>query len=177
MRIGDMMSRDGKVFIRSENEPFDSWPALSFSRKAVAERLMREFVPGEDIMVHVETLSDSTPNPKHRGRILSAVVVDVAELFATDELIDPDRLRQAQAGNPRKWMFSLGALQAANTIGPDLPDAGCVLPEARRRIGLHQGSYMEVEGRERLTLIELPVRTLDLARCEINGGRQHISES
>ena len=50
MLLRDVLAPDGRIFLKSEwGAISDEWPAVSFSKKNVGERLRREFNPERDV--------------------------------------------------------------------------------------------------------------------------------
>lgn len=76
MRVREMMSPEGKVFLKSEWGPIgDDWPCLSFTKRLVSDVMNAEFLPDRDIFLYAGTQNPKTTrDPKHRHRLLSAII-------------------------------------------------------------------------------------------------------
>ncbi len=109
MKVHDLMSQDGRVFLKSEYGPIsDYWPCLSFAKKSVGTRL-NSFHPGHDILIYVGTLNrDATEDPAHRGRLLSAVIIQLGQIIPTKDIIPPASWAESvrvweSAGRLTRW--------------------------------------------------------------------------
>ena len=167
LRVADLMATDGKVFLKSEWGPIgDNWPCLSFTKKAVGDRLRREFLPGRDILIYVGTGDpERTENPEHRRRFLSAIVMDPSQVIATSKIVPEWQWSKtvAQFG-PNVWPFSMPVTKAALFTDDPLPPAWEVAPSAYGGLGsgLGRGGVSEAVGSERLAIMDLPVRLIEL---------------
>jgi hypothetical protein len=161
------MAPDGKVFLKSEWAPIgDNWPCLSFTKKAVGDRLRREFLPGRDVLIYVGTGdAQRTENPAHRRRLLSAIVVDPSQEIATSKIVPPWQWAESVAEYGRDaWPLSMPVTTAALFTDEPLPPAQEVAPLAYVGLGsgLGRGGVVEAVGNERRAIMELPIRKIEL---------------
>ncbi len=166
MRIADMMAGDGHIFMKSEWGLLnDDWPCVSFTKKSVGDRLRAQFKPGRDALIYVGTTNpENTPDPNHRSRILSAVVIQPNQVLETQKLV-PTAAWGAKVNRwGNRWPYAMAVLRAANISSDPLPDAHDVAPEAYRSFGAMQnrGGIVEAFGDERLEMMSLPVEEIEL---------------
>jgi len=166
MKVRDLMSADGRVYLKSEWGPIsDYWPCVSFSKKSVATRLSA-FQSGIDILVYVGTTSpDSTEDPLHRSRLLSAVVVQPGQVLSTKEIIPPEAWQESvHHWGENRWVHAMAVTRAAVMAGPPFPDAREVIPTAYSQIGWieNRGNLVEAVGAEREAVMDLDIEEIKL---------------
>src|SRR5205085_2983372 len=98
MLLKDVISDGGRIFLKSEWAPIsDRWPALSFSKSSVGDRLRRDFNPDRDVVLYVGTGNPkSTGDPSHRRRSLSAIKAEPNTDHKTRDLVPVDVWEEAQ---------------------------------------------------------------------------------
>ncbi len=167
MLVSDMMEPGGRVFMKSEFGPIgDQWPCFSFTKKAVAKRLQAEFRPGRDIVVYVGTTSaETTPDPEHRSRILSALSIEPNHILETRKIVPEGNWAATVARygeNP--WPYSLAVIDAALTMGPPFPQARALAPRAYASLGAaeNRGNVAEALESERAAIMTLPIQRIAL---------------
>jgi len=161
VRVSDMMSSEGKIFLKSEWAPIsDYWPCVSFSKASVGDRLRAEFKPGRDVLVYVGTTSaETTEDPEHRSRLLSAVVIEPNQMIPTRKIVPPQVWRQATDRWGERWPHSFAVIQAASIVGPPFPEARQVAPQAYRSFSemANRGGVVLASGDEREAIMALSV--------------------
>jgi hypothetical protein len=167
MLIADMMEASGRVFLKSEFGPIgEQWPCFSFTKKPVGRRLQSEYRPGRDIVVYVGTTSaETTEDPDHRSRILSALSIEPNHILETRRIVPEDvwATTIAQYGeNP--WPYSMAVIDAALTQGPPFPEARALIPKAYASFAAmeNRGNVVEALGDERAAVMALPVERISL---------------
>jgi hypothetical protein len=84
MILRDVVTPNGRIFLKSEWGPIsDEWPAVSFSKRSVADRLRAQFNPDRDVILYVGTSGQMTERAEHRRRLLSAVKVEPSRVYNT----------------------------------------------------------------------------------------------
>lgn len=161
MQVRDMMAEGGRVWLKSEFEPIsDRWPCVSYSKRTVGKKFRAEFEAGRDMLIYVGTTSsDTTKDPDHQSRLLSAVVVHPGPDMATAALIPPEVWASTSALFRNRWQYALSVVRAADMIGPPFPDAYKVVPTAYSLLGnpANFGTTVEVTGDERAAVMALDV--------------------
>ena len=167
MLVSDMMEAGGRVFMKSEFAPIgDQWPCFSFTKKPVGKRLQADFRPGRDIAVYVGTTSaETTGDPNHRSRILSAVSMEPNHILETRKIVPADVWAATivkWGENP--WPYSMAVIDAALTLGPPFPDARALAPKAYASFGAieNRGNVVEATEDERTAVMALPIQRIAL---------------
>ncbi|UNC16241.1 hypothetical protein FE249_18670 (plasmid) [Acidiphilium multivorum] len=167
MVVADMMAPDGRVFLKSEFATADSnWPCFSYSKRSLGDFLRREYRTGRDVVVYAGTGDpERTADPAHRKRLLSAVSVDPSSEYETKRIVPPEiweRVAPRFGGNP--WQFSMLIVRAATMTRRPFPAAQDVAPGAYASLGQprYRGNVVEVLGREREIIMDLPVTRAEL---------------
>ncbi len=161
--LRDIIARDGRIFVKSEWGPIsDDWPAVSFSKRSVGDRLRELFNPTRDVILYVGTSGALTEKPAHRRRLLSAVTVEPSRIYDTQQLVPPASCARAPQMFKDRWKFSMAARRAWDI--PSLPLAPEVIPETYRMLGWRQnwGNVVEVQPGERPALLDLPLVPIEL---------------
>ena len=157
LELRDVIAPDGRILLKSEWGPIsDDWPAVSFSKRSVGERLRAEFNPDRDVLLYVGTTNDQlTRNPAHRGCFLCAVKVEPNVIHDTRSLVPPESWVRAQQDYGGRWEMSV-AVRSAWDI-PSLPQARNVAPESYRSLGWRSnwGNTAEAHPEERGALLAL----------------------
>ena len=164
MVLKDVIAPDGRIFLKSEwGDMSDEWPAVSFSKRTVGERLRREFNPDRDVILYVGTGNpETTKDPRHRRSILSAIKVEPNATYPTRELIPPESWARAQQGFRGRWESSMAVRRAWTVVGfPLAPD---IIPKSYCSLGIRSnwGNVVEVDQGERSALLNLTLLPLDL---------------
>lgn len=167
MLISDMMEPDGRVFMKSEFGPIgDRWPCFSFTKKNVGDRLRADFRPGRDIIIYVGTTNaETTENPDHRSRIISAVSIEPKQILETSQIVPADEWKATLArygSNP--WPHSMAVTDAALMMGPPFPEARVVTPKTYSSFAAmeNRGNVIEALAAEREAVRALPVYRIEL---------------
>jgi hypothetical protein len=165
MLLRETIAVDGHMFLKSEWGPIsDDWPALSFTKRSVGDRLRREFDPARDIILYVGTSNpESTGNPLHRQRLLSAVKAEPNAIVETRLLVPVENWERSQREYGKRWEWSLPVRQAWDIVG--LPLAASVIPESYSHLGKLEnlGNVVEVAKEERSKLLDLEVTPIELS--------------
>jgi hypothetical protein len=166
MKIRDMMEANGRVFLKSEFAQIgDDWPCISFTKRSVGDRLRAEFQPGRDVLIYVGTTNpETTPNPNHRGRLISAAVIQPNQVLETRRIIPSDVWKQSVVRwGADRWSHAMAIIQAADVIEP-FPRAHDVVPKAYSGLGKYanRGSVVEALGEERTAAMAIDVEEISL---------------
>lgn len=159
MLLRDVVSGHGHIWLKSEWGPASQdWPALSFSKRTVGERLRAEFRPGRDVLLYAGTGNEFTENPEHRRRLLSAISVEPNQVLPTRDCIPPESWERAQKDFRGRWLWSLPALQMWDVVG--FPLAHDISPRSYSQLGgiANRGSVVEAVPEEREPLLQLELR-------------------
>jgi hypothetical protein len=142
----------------------DHWPALSFSKRSVGDRLRRDFNPDRDVILYVGTGNpESTGDPNHRRRILSAIKPEPNVIHETRRLVPTESWEEAQRDYRGRWEHSLTIRYAWDIV--DFPLAGDLIPNSYRLLGKMQnlGNVVEVvDTNERNALLALEIIPVEL---------------
>ncbi len=166
MQIADMMKPNGRVFLKSEWGPInDGWPCLSFTKRSVGDRLRLNFRPGRDVLIYVGTTSpETTEDPEHRSRLISAVTVEANHILETRKIVPPESWASSVANWGDRWPHSMAIIDAANIDGPPYPHAHDVIPAAYRSFAeiANRGGIVEAYDSEREAIMKLSATRLQL---------------
>lgn len=166
MLVSDMMSPEGRVFMKSEFGPIgDDWPCFSFTKKSVGQRLRAEFRPGRDIIIYVGTTNpETTEDPNHRSRLISAVSVEPNQILDTSKIVPEKMWEWSVSTWGEKWAYSLAVIDAALMIGPPFADARSVAPKAYASFAeiQNRGNFVEALDEERIAIMALDVERIAL---------------
>jgi hypothetical protein len=165
MVLKDIIAPDGHIFLKSEWGPMsDHWPALSFSKRSVGNRLRRDFIPDRDVILYVGTGNpESTGDPNHRRRLLSAIKPEPNVIHETRRLVPSESWEEAQRDYRGRWEHSLTIRHAWDIA--DFPLASEMIPSSYRLLGKMQnlGNVVEVaDNSERHALLGLEITAVDL---------------
>ena len=171
MQVSDMMEPSGRVFMKSEFGPIgDNWPCFSYRKKNVGQRLQADFRPGRDIVIYVGTTNpETTENPAHRSRIISADSIEPNQIPETRKIVPEEQwaAMTAQYGeNP--WPYSMAVLDAALMIGPPFSEARVFTPKTYASFAAmeNRGNVVEAVGGDREAVMALPVKRIELRLTE-----------
>ncbi|MBB57581.1 MAG: hypothetical protein CMM42_10170 [Rhodospirillaceae bacterium] len=165
------MKPDGRVFLKSEWGPIgDDWPCVSFTKKSVGDRLRTEFRPGSDVLVYVGTTNaDMTQNPAHRGRLLSAVVIQPKQVLETRKIVPSEVWRNSiDRWGKDRWPHAMAVTRATNIVEKPLPHAHDIIPLAYRSFSelANRGNVVEALDSERSAVMEIEVEEIELHLSE-----------
>lgn len=160
--LGDLISGDGRIWMKSEWAPAsERWPAVSFSKRSVGERLQLEFRPRRDLLIYVGTNKPHfTKDPRHRKRLMSALSIEPKQLLETRECIPAASWDEAQRDFRGRWYWSMPALEIWDI--EELPLAHDVAPESYSQLGVlkNLGNVVEVLPEERRALLQLRLQSV-----------------
>ena len=166
MKLRDILRSDSRVFLKSEWGPAsDDWPAVSFSKRAVGNKIRSVYVPGRDFIIYVGTSNAvNTKEAAHRSRLLSVATIDHRQEYRTWELIPKESWEEAQVEHADRWLYSF-AISSAWDI-TDLPLASAVLPLSYRQLGnpANFGSIVEINASERDAILALNLEPVTLRK-------------
>jgi len=157
MELREIAKPDSKFFLKSVYGPVNkSWPAMSFTLPPLKSYLDQHYQPGYDFILLTGTAGQDT-EPDHRGRLLSALMIDLTKSYRTEEIVPPETWRLAQEKYPGQWEFSLGVVGAWSFIPP--PPSASVLPRSYPSMGQYpyRGSVREIEPEERELIMGLQI--------------------
>lgn len=165
-----MMAPDGRVYMKSEFGPISNdWPCFSFTRKSLGVRLQADFKPGRDIIIYVGTTNpDTTENPDHRSRLISAVSIEPNQILETSKIVPPKMWEWSKSVWGEKWEHSMAILDAALMVGPPYPEARRIAPKAYAAFAeiQNRGNIVEPVGEERHAIMALPIERVTLTLTE-----------
>jgi hypothetical protein len=164
MLVRDLIGVRSRLYAKSEWGPASAeWPALSFSRRAVANAFSGIYTRGSDFVISIGTSNPKdTLDPAHRQRLLSIVDVEPKVIVSTADLVDPEAWKRAQQGHPDRWKLSMPIVRGWSF------DA---FPEARRAMTATyqkftnpttRGRPIPVEGADRATLLGLAITPTEI---------------
>jgi hypothetical protein len=162
--LKDLIEPTTRLYAKSEWAPAGPlWPALSFSRRAVANDFSRIYTRGNDFVISVGTGNPKdTQDPAHRQRLLSVVDVEPRYIVSTADLVDPGAWEKAQQTHPDRWKLSMPIVRCWTFAG---------FPEARREMTATyqkfanpttRGRPIQVEDVDRRTLFDLALIPVDI---------------
>ncbi|MDR3488431.1 MAG: hypothetical protein P4M05_26460 [Bradyrhizobium sp.] len=156
--------------MKSEFGPIgDEWPCFSFSKKNVGQRLQTKFRPNRDIIIYVGTTNpDTTENPDHRSRIISAVSVEPNQILETSKIVPEEMWEMSLMKWGEKWLYSMAVVDAALMVGPPFPEARAVAPKTYASFAAieNRGNLVEAVETERQAVMALPVERIQLNLTE-----------
>jgi hypothetical protein len=166
MILTDVVAENGRIWVKSEWAPAsEAWPAVSFSKRSVGDRLRREFRPGRDVIVYVGASNPATTEkPEHRQRLLSAVNIEPQQILETRDCIPAESWAEAQAHFRGRWLWCMPTKDIWTIAG--YPLARQVMPSTYRRLGLmeNRGNVVEVAPEERDALLQLAIDAVPFER-------------
>lgn len=164
MILKDVVTTDGRIFLKSEWGPIsDDWPALSFTKRSLGDRLRRDFNPAKDVILYVGTSNpESTVEPQHRQRLLSVVKPEPNAIIETRLLVPIELWERTQREYGRRWEWSLPVQHAWNIDA--WPSAPTTIPESYSLLGKLEnlGNVVEVIQVERNALLHLGITPVEL---------------
>jgi len=109
MKLSEITSAGSKLFAKSEFGPAsDRWPALSFSKRKIANDFANDYRRGRDFVVYVGTGDpDKTELPEHRQNLLSVLSVEPRAPISTRDLVPADIWERTVRQWGRRWEWSL----------------------------------------------------------------------
>jgi hypothetical protein len=152
---------DSRFFLKSEYGPLSSdWPVVAFTSKSLGARLQSDFRPETDFIVYTGTADKTTVDPAHRGRLLSLVRIDTAEIHTTSDLIADHSWEWAHQQYPGQWENCFDAVEGWN-FAP-FPSSREVLPASYPLMGQYpnRGGILEITGADKSSLLKLPIAPL-----------------
>jgi hypothetical protein len=160
----DLIEPTTRLYAKSEWAPAGPlWPALSFSRRAVANDFSRIYTRGSDFVISVGTGNPKdTKDPAHRQRLLSVMDVEPRIIVNTADLVDSAEWDRAQQTHPDRWKLSMPIVRAWTFAG---------FPEARQEMTFTyqkfanpttRGRPIRVEDADRPTLYDLALTPADI---------------
>lgn len=87
--IAELTVPESRFFLKSEWGPIsDVWPALSFSKRSVADFLNAEYNPTRDLIVYAGTGNpERTKEAQYRKRLLSVLIAEPGKTIPTEDLV------------------------------------------------------------------------------------------
>jgi hypothetical protein len=162
--LGDLVGPESRLYAKSEWAPGGPlWPALSFSRRAVANTFSGIFTRGTDFVITVGTGNPKdTQDPAHRQRLLSIVDVEPKIIVSTGDLVDPDAWKRAQQTHPGRWKLSMPIVRCWTVA--DFPEARKEMTTTYQRFAnpTTRGRPIRVEDVDRLSLFALTLIPIEI---------------
>jgi hypothetical protein len=164
MILEDIVRPDTLLYAKSEWAPASAlWPALSFSRRGLANTFGGIYARGRDFVITV-----GTGNPKdtldsaHRQRLMSIVDVAPNIVVATGDLVEPETWRRAQYTHPDRWRLSMPIVRCWTFS--DFPEAKACMAETYRRFSnpTTRGKPIPVDSADRITLLKLQLTAVEI---------------
>jgi hypothetical protein len=162
--LKDLIEPTTRLYAKSEWAPAGpQWPALSFSRRAVANDFSRIYTRGSDFVISVGTGNpNDTQDPAHRQRLLSVVDVEPRIIVNTADLVDPDAWERAQQTHPARWKLSMPIVRGWTFAG--FPEARTEMTATYRKFAnpTTRGRPIPVEDADHPTLFNLALTPTDI---------------
>jgi hypothetical protein len=162
--LKELIGATSRLYAKSEWAPASTeWPALSFSRRAVANAFSGIYTRGTDFVISVGTSNPKdTQNPEHRQRLLSIVDVEPKIIISTADLVDPEAWRRAQQGHPARWSLSMPIVRAWSFDG--FPDARQYMTATYQKFAnpTTRGRPIPVEDADHETLLRLAITPTEI---------------
>ncbi len=129
---------------------------MSYTLPALKVHLDRHYRPLVDFILLTGTSGKDT-EPEYRGRLLSALKIDLTKRYRTEEIVPRGSWQRAQEKYPGQWEYSLGILQAWTFISS--PASVDVLPQSYPLMGQYpyRGSVRKIEPEERELILGLEI--------------------
>ena len=165
MQVRDLMHENGRVFFKSEYGPIGNrWPCVSFTKKSFGDKVRKAFKPGRDVLVYVGTKGIDTLDENHRGRLLSAVVVEPNQILKTEDVVSPQVWEQSVAKyGSGQWTFAMPVTKAAQFKARPLPLASDFAPSAYSSLGKsNRWTIAEAIDGERIAVMGCAVELMPL---------------
>lgn len=167
--VGNLASTDSRFFLKSEWGPISEyWPALSFSKRSVADYLNKEYNPAHDFIIYAGTSNPQrTENAIYRQRLLSILITEPGEPIATEKLVPWNSWQDVLKKHDKAWPYSFG-VRAGWSLS-ELPWARDIVPVAYRSMGIRSnwGGVVEIVGAEREALLRLRLEWVELPNREV----------
>lgn len=164
MLVSDLIGATSRLYAKSEWGPASGeWPALSFSRRAVANAFSGIYTRGTDFVISVGTGSPKdTLDPAHRQRLLSIVDVEPKIIVSTADLVDPKAWERAQQSHPDRWKLSMPIVRAWSFDG--FPEARLDMTATYQKFAnpTTRGRPISVEDIDRATLLRLSITPTEI---------------
>ena len=180
--VAELTSPDSRFFLKSEWGPISKiWPALSFSKRSVADFLNAEYDPARDFIVYAGTGNpERTKEAQFRKRLLSILIAEPGKTIPTEDLVPWKSWQDALAEHDKVWPHSFGVRSAWGIAG--LPSAGDLTPHAYRSLGVRRnwGGVVEILGAERDALLPLAIEWVELPNRAVveaaSAGRDRLRD-
>ena len=101
MHLYHIAKSESRFFLKSVYGPVDeSWPAMSYTQPALKPHLDRKYRPESDFILLTGTSGKAT-ELEYRGRLLSALTIDLTRSYRTEQIVLPASWQRAQRDYPR----------------------------------------------------------------------------
>lgn len=117
------------------------------------------------MLIYVGTTNpETTEQPKHRSRLLSAVVIEPNQILETRKIVPAENWAASVEAQGDRWPYSMAVVHAADIVGPPYPHAHDVIPVAYRSLAeiANRGAVVEAVGVERDAVMSLQAHPLHL---------------
>ena len=161
LTVANIAKPDSRFFLKSEYGPLSGdWPVVAFTARSLGAKLQGDFRPETDFIVYTGTAGKTTLEAAHRGRLLSLVRIDTAEIHSTTELIANHSLEWAHQEYPGQWENCFKAVEGWNFV--PFPISRDVLPASYPLMGQYpyRGGVLEIKGADSDSLLKLPIEPL-----------------
>lgn len=161
LTVANFAKHDSRFFLKSEYGPLSSdWPVVAFTAKSLGAKIQSDFRPEVDFVVYTGTAGVTTLEAAHRGRLLSLVRIDTAEIHTTSELIASHSWDWARQEYPGQWENCFKAVEGWNFV--PFPISRDILPASYPLMGQYpyRGGVFEIKGADRASLLKLPIEPL-----------------
>lgn len=167
--VAELAVPESRFFLKSEWGPLsDMWPALSFSKRSVADYLNAEYNPQRDYIVYAGTGNpERTKEAQYRKRLLSVLITEPGKIIPTEDLVPWESWQNALNEHDKIWPHSFGVKAAWSISG--LPSANVLTPQAYRSLGVRRnwGGIVEILGSERDALLTLEIKWVELPNRDV----------
>jgi hypothetical protein len=129
---------------------------MSYTLPALKMHLDHHYRPQFDFILLTGTSGENT-EPGYRGRLLSALTIDLTRSYRTEEIVPPESWQRAKREYPGQWEFSLGVFQAWTFVSR--PSSVEILPRSYSLMGQYpyRGSVLEIGPEEREMILGLEI--------------------
>jgi hypothetical protein len=175
LTVSSIAQPDSRFFLKSEYGPLSQdWPVVAFTSRSLGQKLQADFRPEADFIVYTGIAGKTTPDPSHRGRLLSLVRIDTASIHTTSDLIADHRLEWAHDEYPGQWENCFRAVRGWNFV--PFPSSRDTLPSSYPLMGQYpyRGGVLEITGGDREFLLGLRLTPLTLRESQGDSSPQEL---
>jgi hypothetical protein len=170
LTVAAVAQPDSRFFLKSEYGPLSQdWPVVAFTSRSLGLKLQTDFNPEGDFIVYTGTAGKTTPDPSHRGRLLSLVRIDTGSIHSTSDFIADHSWELAHGEYSGQWENCFRAVEGWNFVPFPGRDT---LPSSFPLMGQYpnRGGVLEITGADRESLLRLELAPLTLRESVPRGS-------